>query len=175
LGHWGRSCKRDMRASSAAFHRSWWRRRTGFIADMYGCWLRGRRSVLRGNSCVDGRWRRVARRKGVNGNECGVARVVRGLGEAATVPTGQGQLSSIEFVAVFVQSRLSRLEVATIAVRPLSPINSKLTRFKLEPRRYDFFSWPVSTTPSTHPARHLTINCESICLSSRYTGDSPLF
>lgn len=40
-----------MRASSAAFHRSWWRRRTGFIADMYGDVVRSRRFLLRGNSC----------------------------------------------------------------------------------------------------------------------------
>jgi len=40
-----------MRASSAAFHRSWWSRRTGFIAVVYGDLIPGCRFLLRGNSC----------------------------------------------------------------------------------------------------------------------------
>jgi hypothetical protein len=93
-----------MRASSAAFHRSWWRRRTGFIADMYGDVVRSRRFLLRGNSWCR-QWRAgVGQVRGAVGSESEVAREAE-RSKATTVFTAGQQYE----VAVWVQSRLSQV------------------------------------------------------------------
>jgi len=158
-----------MRASSAAFHRSWWRRRTGFIADMYGAWCEGRRSVLRGNSCCEGRrrWRWDARRRRGGGRQRGRCHTCSWTGRGSDRSNRAGQQRYFK-VAV---AKSTFLVVATIAVRPLAPTDKLELHFRAEAGLDE----KIETT-STHPATtKLTTTCESICLSSRYTGDSPLF